>query len=156
MMKLQVGDYIRIRNTKLEAFGAYGYIASIDYEWIYPYEVKFDDGVEYSQELYGYGDLVLVAGGYIDKSKKLPHSYIDIKFQDGVVSGGVNGVQMEDVIDLLIDRLEGFQKGNYPCRENALAITKLEEARMWLNERTRKRKEQDVEGKYSNHDGGNK
>lgn len=78
--------------------------------------------------------------------------YIDIKFQEGTIQdNGVNGAQIEDVIDALVDRLQGFQKGGHPCRENALAITKLEEARLWLNERTRKRKEQGVEGKFENH-----
>ncbi|HFK1435026.1 hypothetical protein CN553_12640 [Bacillus cereus] len=78
--------------------------------------------------------------------------HINIKFQEGTVQKhGVNGAQIEDVIDVLVERLEGFQKGGYPCRENALAITKLEEARMWLNERTRKRQKQGVEGKYTNH-----
>lgn len=73
--------------------------------------------------------------------------YIEIKFQEGPVREvGVNGCQMEDVIDVLVDRLQGFQDGQFACRENALAVTKLEEARMWLNERTRRRTQQGVEG----------
>lgn len=78
--------------------------------------------------------------------------YISIKFQEGPVKeAGVNGAQIEDVIDILVERLRGFQNGGFPCRENALAITKLEEARLWLNERTRKRQEQGVEGKNVAH-----
>ncbi|PEW74019.1 hypothetical protein CN449_15245 [Bacillus thuringiensis] len=78
--------------------------------------------------------------------------YIKIKFQEGPIQeNGVNGAQIEDVIDTLVNRLQSFQKGGYPCRENALAITKLEEARLWLNERTRKRQVQGVEGKYEKH-----
>lgn len=78
--------------------------------------------------------------------------YIYIKFQEGPIKeNGVNGVQVEDVINVLVNRLDGFQKGGFPCRENALAITKLEEARLWLNERTRKREEQNVEGKNEVH-----
>jgi hypothetical protein len=77
--------------------------------------------------------------------------YINIKFQDGPIGEvGVNGCQVEDVIYALVERLTGFQKA-MPCRENALAITKLEEARMWLDERTRKRREQGVEGKNLPH-----
>jgi len=74
--------------------------------------------------------------------------FIDIKFQEGPIKevGGINGCQIEDVIDILVERLRGFQEGPYKCRENALAITKLEEARMWLNERTRRRIEQGIEG----------
>ncbi|MEW9575453.1 hypothetical protein U9K47_08315 [Bacillus toyonensis] len=80
------------------------------------------------------------------------NEFINIKFQEGPIQeNGVNGAQIEDVIDSLVNRLQGFQNGGYPCRENALAITKLEEARLWLNERTRKRQEQGVEGKNEKH-----
>lgn len=73
--------------------------------------------------------------------------YIEIKFQDGPIGeNGENGCQIEDVIDVLVQRLEGFQSGEFRSRENALAITKLEEARLWLNERTRKRVARGVEG----------
>jgi hypothetical protein len=75
-------------------------------------------------------------------------SYINIQFQEGPIhENGINGAQMEDVIDVLVERLNTFQDGEFRCRENALAVTKLEEARLWLNERTRKRVAQGVEGK---------
>jgi len=71
-----------------------------------------------------------------------------IKFQLGPVKEvGVNGVQIEDIIGVLVARLEGFQRGPFKSRTNALAITKLEEARLWLFERTRKRETQGVEGR---------
>ncbi|MGE6313419.1 hypothetical protein ACQKD6_23740 [Bacillus cereus] len=80
------------------------------------------------------------------------NKHINIKFQEGPIQeNGVNGAQIEEVVDVLVNRLQGFQNGGYPCRENALAITKLEEARLWLNERTRKRQEQGVEGKNIKH-----
>jgi hypothetical protein len=37
--------------------------------------------------------------------------------------------------------------GKFPCRENSIAITKLEEALMWLNKRTADRVKRGVEGK---------
>lgn len=78
--------------------------------------------------------------------------FITIKFQAGPLPEvGVNGCSIEDVIDVLTTRLEGFQKGPFRCRENALAITKLEEAKLWLFERTRKRQEQQVEGTLQAH-----
>ena len=77
--------------------------------------------------------------------------FISVKFQDGPVTlNGVNGAQVEDVIDVLLERIHNLQ-AELPCRENSLAITKLEEAKLWLNERTRKRKEQGVEGKNLQH-----
>ena len=85
----------------------------------------------------------------LDKESGAP--YIRIKFQAGPLPDGINGCSIEDVIDVLIARLEGFQKGNFRCRENALAITKLEEAKLWLLERTRKRQVQGVEGTMTAH-----
>ncbi len=38
------------------------------------------------------------------------------------------------------------QAGEFSCRENALVITKLEEARHWLDHRTQVREAQGVEG----------
>ena len=78
--------------------------------------------------------------------------YINIKFQCGPVQEhGVNGTSIENVLDLLKIRLEGFQAGPFRCRTNALAITKIEEAIMWLEERTKQRVEQGVEGKNMTH-----
>ena len=73
--------------------------------------------------------------------------YISIKFQEGPVEeSGENGAQTEDVLEVLIERTKKFQEGKFSCRENALAITKMEEALLWFNERTRKRVDQGVEG----------
>lgn len=72
---------------------------------------------------------------------------IDIRFQAGPIQvNGINGCAIEDVIDVLVARLNGYQAGPFRCRENALAITKLEESKLWLLERTRKRQAQGVEG----------
>jgi len=70
-----------------------------------------------------------------------------IKFQKGPVKeAGVNGCHQEDLIAIVIDRLQCFQAGDYACRENALALTKLEEALHWLKHRTAERKVRGVEG----------
>lgn len=71
----------------------------------------------------------------------------DIHFQDGPVElAGVNGITMESLLAVVIDRLEMFQAGPGRCRENAIAVTKLEEAMHWLHHRTRDRIERRVEG----------
>ena len=78
--------------------------------------------------------------------------FVRIKFQAGPLQErGVNGCSIEDVIDVLVTRLEGFQKGPFRCRENALAITNLEQGKLWLLERTRKRQGQGVEGTNAPH-----
>jgi len=70
-----------------------------------------------------------------------------IKFQKGPVKeNGVNGCHQEDLIAIVLDRLQCFQAGDFACRENALAITKLEEALHWLNHRTKDRVDRGVEG----------
>lgn len=61
-----------------------------------------------------------------------------------------DGTTNEEVIEMLIDRLTYLQ-GKFPCKENACAITHLQEANMWLYERTRKRIAQNVEGKQLEH-----
>lgn len=70
-----------------------------------------------------------------------------VHFQEGPIKEtGVNGVNNEDLINMVICRLESFQNSEYKCRENALAITKLEEALMWLRYRTNARTKRGVEG----------
>lgn len=73
-----------------------------------------------------------------------------IRFQNGpIAEAGVNGVTHEALLAILIDRLQCFQAGPYACRENALALTKLQEAQMWLLERTRGRMARGVEGTHA-------
>jgi hypothetical protein len=73
----------------------------------------------------------------------------EVDFQEGPIKEcGVNGVCNEDLIAMVICRLEHFQKSEFSCRENALAITKLEEALMWLRKRTIGREIRNVEGTH--------
>ena len=59
-----------------------------------------------------------------------------------------NGAFVENVIYAALKRLEHYQETQFKCRENALAITKLEEALHWLNSRTARREEAKVEGTH--------
>lgn len=71
----------------------------------------------------------------------------EIKFQEGPIREcGVNGIHNEDLLNIVLERLSGFQKSNFRCRENAVAITKIEEALMWLRKRTDGRERRGVEG----------
>ncbi|MEY5049431.1 MAG: hypothetical protein RLZZ175_2790 [Bacteroidota bacterium] len=58
-----------------------------------------------------------------------------------------DGTTTEEVIKVLINRLNSLQ-AKFPCRENAISITKLDEALLWLNKRTEDRKARNVEGKH--------
>jgi len=71
-----------------------------------------------------------------------------IKFQKGPVKEtGLNGIQNEDLLHIVVHRLHSFQKGPFSCRENALALTKVQEALHWLDARTQDRLDRGVEGK---------
>ncbi len=72
---------------------------------------------------------------------------VTINFQNGPIAEfGINGVTQEALMAICIDRLRSFQKGPYSCRENAVALTKLEESLMWLQRRTIERMRRGVEG----------
>lgn len=75
------------------------------------------------------------------------HTMLRVDFQKGPVKeAGINGITNEALLAIVIDRLQGFQSGDFKCRENAIALTSLEEALMWLQKRTRDRLARGVEG----------
>jgi hypothetical protein len=79
---------------------------------------------------------------------------LTIRWQNGPMKGPdgqqlqQNGAFVEDVIMAVIGRLEYYQVGKYNCRENALAITKLQEAIHWLDHRRNDRERRGVEGTH--------
>lgn len=75
---------------------------------------------------------------------------VTLQFQNGPIAEvGVNGITQEVLLAICADRLRAFQTGPYACRENALALTKIEEAQHWLHHRTRARMERGVEGTHT-------
>jgi hypothetical protein len=58
-----------------------------------------------------------------------------------------DGTTNESLLEVLIDRMI-FLQLKFPCRENAIVITKLEESLMWLNKRTADRVSRQVEGRH--------
>lgn len=89
-----------------------------------------------------------------------PHHYIisdytlaskqlgKIDFQEGpILEVGTNGVQNIDLLAIVKNNLEHFQKSEFSCRENAIAITHIETAMAFLAKRTLERKQRGVEGK---------
>ena len=101
---------------------------------------KLDNHLEKAQIAKGYG----VKDHYYETlavENGTPKPAIEVNFatQDS------NGATPEDLIAVTIGRLDKLN-GELPCRETSLAITKLEEALMWLNYRTVDRKRRGVEG----------
>ena len=84
----------------------------------------------------------------VDTTKAI-QELIEVKFQEGPIKeAGVNGVMNEDLINMVIDRLEHYQGSEFECEENAQAITHLSEALAALGLRTLRREERGVEGTY--------
>lgn len=84
-----------------------------------------------------------------DDNKHTDSVACSMSFQNGPIKEVGTNVTHEALLAILIDRLQGFQSGQYACRENALALTKLEEAKMWLQKRTMDRLARGVEGTHT-------
>lgn len=87
------------------------------------------------------------AGGYVEAIG------LRIDWQDGPLGRGEdriepNGAFVETVIAAALQRIEFYNEGQFRCRENSLAITKLEEALHWLHHRTARREAANVEGTH--------
>ena len=63
--------------------------------------------------------------------------------------GQWQGITHEALLAVLCDRLRGFQAGPYACKANACALTHLEEAQHWLQQRTIERMRRGVEGTHT-------
>ena len=70
-----------------------------------------------------------------------------VKFQTGPVKeNGVNGIFMEDLLQVCTHRLECFQAGPFACQSNAEALGHINQALAALNKRTADRQQRNVEG----------
>lgn len=84
-----------------------------------------------------------------------PHNFIYVRhdvnslsftIQNGPIKKvGKNGCQVTDVIAAAKHIIEQLDV-KFPCRENAMTITKLDEALMWQTKRTMDRESRNVEG----------
>jgi hypothetical protein len=72
-----------------------------------------------------------------------------INFQNGARNekGSTTGVLDTDLLEIVRHRLQCFQAGPFSSRENAIALTHIEEALMWLNRRVEDRIERNVLGR---------
>jgi|TARA_Y100000310_G_scaffold341165_2_gene439441 hypothetical protein len=79
---------------------------------------------------------------------------LNIVWQDGPLGRDEarkepNGAFVETVIAAAKQRIEYYNATKFKCRENSMAITKLDEALMWLNKRTADREARKVEGTHT-------
>lgn len=85
-----------------------------------------------------------------------PYNYIYVRhdvnsisftIQNGPIKEvGINGCQVTDMIAVAKHIFEELNK-KFPCRENAMTITHLDEALLWQIKRTMDREARGVEGK---------
>lgn len=69
------------------------------------------------------------------------------KTDSGITVPRVDGILHEQLLAMMISDLQ-YKSSLVPSRETALAITKLQEALMWLEERQRDREARNVQGTY--------
>lgn len=81
-----------------------------------------------------------------EKEQRLPDEFLNIRFQKGNPLEEVNGITVESLLSLIIDRHNEMPQ-ELKTREGALFVTKLEEALHWLFARTLDRIDRGVEGK---------
>ena len=84
---------------------------------------------------------------FVDKGCQIPKE-IEISFQNGPRKDpdSISGVLDTDLLEIVRDRLKGFQQGQFATRENAIALTHIEEALLWMNKRVEDRIERNVLG----------
>jgi hypothetical protein len=74
------------------------------------------------------------------------HNAITFKIQNQPIKiAGINGCQVDTIIETAKIIIEELNR-RFPCRENSIAITKLDECLMWLNKRKADREKRNVEG----------
>ena len=72
-----------------------------------------------------------------------------VHFQNGPIGEvGANGISGEALLAILIDRLRGFQSGEFACESNAAALDACQDALDAMKKRTADRIARGVEGKH--------
>jgi len=85
----------------------------------------------------------------LEPANGVPRDRMVILFQNGTIpENGTNGVTHEVLLAIVADRMRSFQKGPFACKANACALTHIEEAQHWLQQRTIERMRRGVEGSH--------
>ena len=75
--------------------------------------------------------------------------FASASFQEGPVGeAGVNGCHNEDLLAIVMHRLQGFQSGKYACYENGEALACIQAAMNFLANRTMERQARGVDGTH--------
>lgn len=87
----------------------------------------------------------------LNRAPDLETPVFTIQFQKGarLEDDSVSGVLDTDLLEIVRDRLSSFQRGEYATRDNAMALTHVEEALLWMNKRVEDRADRGVLGTTS-------
>lgn len=109
---------------------------------VYPVDEPGSGGAHHLYEISGFSVKPHGPQGLVEWSNR-------IGFQNGPISeGDVNGLTDEVLLAIIADRLRSFQAGPYSCKAHACALTHIEEAMHWLQQRTLERMRRGVEGTH--------
>lgn len=128
--KFKIGDKVKVIRVLPEyqkLLGAIGEIASIDEEWDFPYEVRFDNE-EFEKE---------VESGWLQSLfAEVELAFVDEKIKNvEVVDDKLEPVPVEEHVYIEIMNLLKYIDENLPQgRATSMVKTKLDEARLWLGE----------------------
>lgn len=92
-----------------------------------------------------------IEGYPIDEKDDMGVFGCPIQFQKGARKdkNAVHGVLDSDLLEIIRDRLKGFQSGNFATEYNAKALEHIEIALMYMNRRVEDRIERNVLGTYN-------
>lgn len=97
-----------------------------------------------------YGQTIQFIQKEIITEEKYPQYWENGKIPaEGTLHTVSDGTTNEELLVVLINRMQYLQK-KFPCKENAIVITNLEESLMWLEKRTADREKRGVEGRNLN------
>lgn len=98
-----------------------------------------------------YHSYVIAIGGTDGCNIESAPITVQINFQNGARKdpNAIHGIIDTDLLEIVRNRLQCFQEGEFKTRENAIALTHIEEALLWMNKRVEDRIERNVLGTYN-------
>jgi hypothetical protein len=91
---------------------------------------------KFTRIFYEYGENGIAPNRYRITKLDGTEPLADLLFQNGVVGEeGANGIMNEDLLCIVLGRMDEFQVKGFECEENSMVILKLKEALQWLRTR---------------------
>lgn len=97
----------------------------------------------------GANHVYFIEGNIVERPIRVTYG-VHIQFQNGSRKdpNATHGVLDTDLLEIIRDRLNGFQSGKFATDDNAKALEHIEIALMYMNKRVEDRMARDVLGTY--------